>query len=203
MQAAMEKRSITRENGQLKLVDQASANVKAEHFAAPLLDRWFSRTNGRADYAHPPTFGMSDAPTILITNSARSKMGRFKGLVDRAAKWLGFGVDQDVASAAEPSWLTSIDWFRASIGASLVFTAIRWLDNQFYLLAGYPEVWLWHYLPVMFSAGCIHLLVQLDNLNISDRIKKWFVPTALGLGALLLYKESLNIFLYLLFPNAG
>jgi hypothetical protein len=204
MQAAMEKRSIIRENGQLKLVDQASANVKAKHFAAPLLDRWFSRTNGKAEYAHPPTFGMSDAPTILITNWRRRKMGRFRRLVDRAANWLGFGVDQEGAAAQEPSWLTSIDWFRASIGASLLFTAIRWIDDQFYILAGYPEVWLWHYLPVTFSAGCIHLLVQLDKLDIDERIKRWFVPTAIGLGALLLYKESLNIVLYAiyyLFPN--
>ena len=203
MQAAMEKRSITRENAQLKLFDQASANVKAEHFAAPLLDRWFSRTNGKADYAHPPTFGMSDAPTILITNWARSKMGRFRGLVDRAAKWLGFGLEGEAAHS-EPSWLTSIDWPKAIIGASLISMAIRWLDRQFYTIAGSPEFWLWHYLPVTATAACIHLLVQLDKLEINDRMKRWFVPTAIGLGALLLYKESLNIVLYAiyyLFPN--
>jgi hypothetical protein len=56
-------------------------------------------------------------------------------------------------------------------------------------------------LPVTFTAGCIHLLVQLDKLEVSDRIKKWFIPTALGLGSMLLYKESLNLLIYFVFPN--
>lgn len=130
-------------------------------------------------------------------------MDKFRGLIERAARWLGFG-EADVAAeypAKEPSWLASIDWVRAVIGASALWTLIRWVDSQIYLLTGNPDPWLWHYLPVTASAGCIHLLLQLDKLNVPENLKAWFVPTAIGLGAMLLYKESLNIVIYFVFPN--
>lgn len=130
-------------------------------------------------------------------------MGKFKGLIEKAAHWLGFG-EADVAAeyaAKEPSWLASIAWVKACLGASGLTMIIRWADSQIYSVTGFPDPWLWHYLPVTASAGCIHLLLQLDKLNLPEKLKAWFVPTAIGLGAMLLYRESLNIVLYFLFPN--
>jgi hypothetical protein len=125
-------------------------------------------------------------------------MDKFRGLIERAAHWLGFG-EANVAAeypAKETSWLASIDWVRAFIGASALWTLIRWVDSQIYVLTGNPDPWLWHYLPVTASAGCIHLLLQLDKLQLPQRLKAWLVPTAVGLGTFLLYRESLNIVIY-------
>ncbi len=130
-------------------------------------------------------------------------MDKFRGLIERAAHWLGFG-EADVQAeypAKEPSWLASIDWVRAFIGASALWTLIRWADSQIYVLTGNPDPWLWHYLPVTASAGCIHLLLQLDKMRLPQRLKAWLVPTAVGLGTFLLYRESLNIVIYFFFIN--
>lgn len=130
-------------------------------------------------------------------------MGPIRKFVDRAALWLGFGLDEEGESltSKKPTWFTSIDWPKAIIGASALSLVIRWLDGQVYVLAGSPEIWLWHYLPVTATAGLIHLLIQLDKLGIPEVLKKWFVPTAIGLGAMLIYRESLNLLLYFLFPT--
>jgi hypothetical protein len=130
-------------------------------------------------------------------------MGKFRGFVAKAADWLGYGhaPADDETPAKQPGWLASVDWVKACFGASALMTLIRWLDGQLYSFTGFSNPWLWHYLSVTATAGCIHLLLQLDKLELPQKLKAWFVPTAIGLGALLIYKESLNIVIYFLFPN--